>query len=463
MKKILLLSVLCIILGQTFAQQQTFDITTFTLPPEWKKQATTNTIQLSKEDPATGTFCLITLYKAIPGTTNAKENFDLAWESLVKEMVTVSTQPEMQPAATEDGWEIQSGYAPFESDGNKGIAMLVTASSLKKMVNMIILTNTDVYEKEMTAFLESVSLKKSEGNTPNTIIQPVSEPPVATLSVKQDGFAFATTNFDDGWNSTVQEDWVKVTKGNINVLLHYPKEGTIFSADPEPLTIAAWNILVAPRYSNLKNFKTSYITTYDRPYLGFGYATENATGKEVYIVLYRQGQTGWLEFITPDKNAFEQFFKFDPDAIQWNSETALLNPLAIMVNYNKFAVAASDFNGRWTSDFTGIQQMYHVYTGQYAGMNTNQSKEEFDFKAGNNYNWKLLVVDGMVGTMRYNQVKSSGNFSIPNNWQVKFSMIENRARTYHAFWSCIKGARILNLLDADSPGQGIYTRYGIAK
>ena len=108
----------------SFAQQQTFDITTFTLPPEWKKQATTNAIQLSKEDPATGTYCLITLYKAIPGTTDAKENFDLAWESLVKEMVTVSTQPEMEPAATEDGWEIQSGYAPFESDGNKGIAAL---------------------------------------------------------------------------------------------------------------------------------------------------------------------------------------------------------------------------------------------------------------------------------------------------------------------------------------------------
>ena len=30
------------------------------------------------------------------------------------------------------------------------------------MVNLIILTNTDVYEKEMTAFLESISLKKPE-------------------------------------------------------------------------------------------------------------------------------------------------------------------------------------------------------------------------------------------------------------------------------------------------------------
>lgn len=463
MKKIILLSVLCIFLEQTFAQKQTFDLATFTIPKGWKKQSGESALQLSKEDGAKGTYCLITLYKSVPGTANSKENFDMAWASLVKEMITVSAAPEMQPAETENGWETLSGNAGFESDGNKGIAILVTATGSGKMVNLIILTNTDVYEKELTAFLGSVSLKKTAANTQKPIINPVSKPPAATLPIKQDGFAFASTNFDDGWISTMQEDWVEVAKGTIKVLLHYPKAGTIFPADPEPLTTAAWNILVAPRYNKLRNYKTTYITTYDRPYLGMGYATEKSTGREVFIVLYRQGQTGWLEFITPDKNAFVQFFKFDPDAIQWDSETDLLKPLAIMVNYNKFAVAASDFNGRWTSDFTGIQQMYHVYTGQYAGMNMNQSNEEFDFKAGNTYTWKLLVVNGMVGTMKYNQVKSSGNFKITNNWQVKFSMIENRARTYHAFWSCIKGARILNLLDADSPGSGIYTRYGIAK
>jgi hypothetical protein len=42
-------------------------------------------------------------------------------------------------------------------------------------------------------------------------------------------------------------------------------------------------------------------------------------------------------------------------------------------------------------------------------------------------------------------------------------LIENKPGTYNAFFSCIKGARILNLLDADSPGSGIYTRYGKAK
>jgi len=107
--------------------------------------------------------------------------------------------------------------------------------------------------------------------------------------------------------------------------------------------------------------------------------------------------------------------------------------------------------------------MYHVYTGQYAGMNINQSNEEFVFKPGNTYNWKLLVINGMVGNAKFAEVKSSGKLTVLNNWQVKFSMIEDRARTYHAFWSCIKGARLLNLLDADFPGSGIYTKYGLAK
>jgi len=296
------------------------------------------------------------------------------------------------------------------------------------------------------------------------------------------GFKFTSTNFDDGWVSTVEEDWVEVSKGNIKVLLHYPKEGTIFPADPEPLTNAAWNILVAPRYSNLKNYKTSYVEDYKRPYFGMGYAKEIKTGKSVFVVLFRRASE-WIEVMIPDNNSFTQEFGFNPESIRWGSiseymggwvldnsqgKTVKADPevfdrLEKMATYNKFAVAASDFTGRWTNDFTGIQQMYHVYSGQYAGMNINQSNEEFDFKAGNTYNWKLLVVNGMAGTVKANQVKSSGTFSVPNNWQIQFSDIEGKPKIYNAFFSCMKGARLLNLLDAQYPGSGIYTQYGMAK
>jgi hypothetical protein len=277
------------------------------------------------------------------------------------------------------------------------------------------------------------------------------------------GYAFTTTDFDDGWKSVVHEDWVEVTEGNIKVLLHYPKDGTIFLADPEPLVNAAWNILVAPRYSNLKNYRTAYINTFIKPYLGMGYATEKASGQNVFVVLFRQGQSGWIEFITPDKNSFTQQFLVDPETIRWDSESDLMNPLAKMANYNKFAVAATDFKGKWTSDFTGIQQLYNIYTGDYAGMHIYQSNEEFIFGNNGTYSWKLLVVNGMAGNAKANQVKSTGTLTVPNSWQVHFTMIENKARTYNAFWSCIKGARILNLLDAQFPGSGIYTKYGLAK
>ncbi len=462
MKKIILLCVLSALVGNIFAQQQTFDITTFTPPKGWKKQAAESAVQFSKEDAIKGTYCIITLYKAIPGKPSSKENFDLAWETIVKEMVTVSSAPEMQPPATENGWEAQSGVSPFENDGNKGLALLVTSSGFDKMVNIIILTNTDTFQTEMAAFLESITLNKPTGTAkqPYKPATNTDKPQQQASVAKKDGFAFTTTNFDDGWTSTVQEDWVQVIKGTIKVLLHYPKEGTIFPADPDPLTRAAWNILVAPRYSNLKNFKTTYITSYERPYIGHGYATTNSTGKEAYVVLFRQGQSGWIEIIAPDKNSFLQYFKVDLDAIRWDSETNLMNPIIQMVNYNKFGIAASDFKGTWTSDFTGVQQLYFVYTGNYAGMNINQSNEEFVFGAGNSYSWKLLVVNGMVGNMKYANVKSAGKFTVLNNWQVKFSAIEGNPKTYNAFFSCIKGARLLKLIDANYPGGGVFTIFG---
>ncbi|MBL0153882.1 MAG: hypothetical protein IPP93_10460 [Chitinophagaceae bacterium] len=307
--------------------------------------------------------------------------------------------------------------------------------------------------------MESVSFKKQAVTpvTTNVNTNPVNKPVTVTNT---NGYGFTTTNFDDGWTSTVQADWVDVTKGNIKVLLHYPKQGTIFPADPDPLTRAAWDILVAPRYSNLRNFRTAYISTYDRPYLGMGYATSNSTGKQVFIVFFRRGDSGWIEFIAPDKNAFIQYFKFDPEAIKWDSNSDLLNPLAVMANYNKFGIAAGDFTGTWSSDFTGVQQLYNVYTGNYAGMNINQSNQTFQFGAGGSYSWSILSVNGQVGTMRYSNAKSSGKFTVLNNWQIRFTDIEGKPKKYNAFFSCIKGARVLKMLDADYPGSGIYLVFG---
>lgn len=160
MKKIILFCLLCLCLEKSFAQKQSFDLATFTLPKGWKKQVTENAMHLSKEDKATGNYCLIILYKSIPGAATPSENFNLAWTSLVKEMVTVSGNPELHDPEIKNGWETHSGHAPFTSDDGNGVAILATATGTGKMMNMLVLTNTGIYEKEMTSFLASFSLKK---------------------------------------------------------------------------------------------------------------------------------------------------------------------------------------------------------------------------------------------------------------------------------------------------------------
>ena len=422
------------------SQIETFDISSYKSPKGWKRAVTENAVQFTKEDAAKGTYCIITLFKAIPGTANAKENFNLAWTSVVKEMVTVSSAPEMQPPATEDGWEVQSGYAPFENEGKKGIVILVTSSGFKKMVNAIVLTNTDVYEKEMTSFLVSISLKKPAANTNTGNTVPKKQPVVNTATAG--GFAFTTTNFDDGWTSTVKEDWVQVNKGNIRVLIHYPnKKADAYNSVVLEGLKNAWNILVAPKYTTASNFEFKPITGWQTIEFAEADAVEKETGKTVHVVLfkmnYSNGSGKYLEFITSDKRAFEQEFG------AYHQTTSGWEKMENMATYNKFAVAASDLQGKWTSNFSGAIQYVNAYTGFDAGMDTHASAENYQIGPGNTYKWDIAVASGAVGNIKFQNRKSSGSFSMTGNWKANFSDIEGKPRSYAVYFSCIKGLRIL--------------------
>lgn len=441
-----------------FSQKEKFDITTYTPVKGWKKTQQKDFVQFSKEDKSKGAYCVITLYKAVDAAGDAKTNFNTAWDALVKETLGVTGAPTMQDAIQEKEWEVQSGHGNFEKDGNAGVALLVSSSGFSKMVNILILTNSDTYESSITNFLESVDFKKPAIS--NTKTTTVTKPQTPSTVVKG-SYSFNTTNFDDGWTATEQADWVEVSKGNIKVLLHYPKEGTIFPADPAPMTNAAWNILVAPRYSNLKKYATNYISSYVRGYLATGYATLNATGASVFIFFFHKNN-GWMECIAPDKNSFIQQFKFDPESINYNSDDGIANSFDAMAARNKFAVSASDLNGTgiWTNSFASNTFYTNIYTGNSAGMSTYTSGEDYTFLPGQKFKWSLVAANSYSGKTDFAQGKGEGNWKMNNNWEIWFSNKEGKPKRYNAFFSCIKGARLLHLLDADYPGSGIYTTFG---
>ena len=153
-----LLFLVCLLLNTYPQATDSFDISTFTAPSGWIRQAGQDGVQFSISN--NDTFCLITLFKSVPGLGSPKENFDAAWSTIVKETVTVSAAPQLMPADTKGEWLITGGFAPFEKDGAKGIAILYTATGHGRMVNALVLTNTKAYEADLAAFLGSISFIK---------------------------------------------------------------------------------------------------------------------------------------------------------------------------------------------------------------------------------------------------------------------------------------------------------------
>ncbi len=275
------------------------------------------------------------------------------------------------------------------------------------------------------------------------------------------GFHFDQTNFEDGWTSVVKLDWVEVTRGTMKVLLHYPREGTIVPGDPGYKLANAWNILVAPRYSNLQNwFVAETITSFNADDVASASVQELATGDSKYVVLFRR--TGyWMEFVAPDKATFMQNFQnIDINTVTWQSPLTTYDVLDAISGKNYFAVHPTDLSGEWTNSFGSMQNYYNIYTGSAVGTYTYNSYLYFNYKPNNAYDWKIQVVAGYEGQYGYQEANSSGVFSVPNPWQIDYSWIENGAKSYDVYYSAIKDGRLLWMRDRGFVGNGTFTPYG---
>ena len=435
-----LFSIVLLILsaGDLIAQQETFDIVTYAPPKGWKRSATENIVTYSLTSKQNNSWCQIGIVKSTVSKGSIEKDFESEWQELVVINYKPSGAPESEAATEADGWKIKTGGANFTFNNSTAMALLTTMTGFNRCVSIVATTNNQEYLSQIQSFLESVDLKKPDVNA--KIINNIKPDPVKPAVAN--GFAFSTTNFDDGWTGIVREDWVEVSKGNIKVLIHYPnKKADAYNSVLMDGLKNAWNILVAPKYSTASNFEFKPITGWQSIEFAEADAVEKGTNKTVHVVLfkmnYSNGNGRYLEFITNDKRSFEQEFgAYHETSYGWEK-------VEKMANYNKFAVAASDLKGKWTSNFSGMTQYVNAYTGASAGADTHSSSQNFEFGGGNTYKWDLAVASGFVGNIKFQTVKSAGKFSVPNNWQVNFSDIEGKPKTYNVQFSCIKGARIL--------------------
>jgi hypothetical protein len=194
-----LLCLLLLITGGAFAQTEVFDLVSFSPPKGWTATKASDQVQFSKEDKPSGGFAIITVYRSVDAGTDPRANFNTAWEALVKDTLKTDARPENADREAKEGWVVEGGMAPINSSEFKGAALLFTATGGSKMVNILILTNTELFQKDIEGFIDSLKLKSLNTPAPKAPAAPKTppSPEAARLIGKWNRSGSAMTSYAD--------------------------------------------------------------------------------------------------------------------------------------------------------------------------------------------------------------------------------------------------------------------------
>lgn len=80
----------------------------------------------------------------------------------------VTEAPSMSDMDIEKGWNVITGQANYTDGTAKGLVTLITATGNEKMANVVVMTNTDKYQEEILAFVNSLEINEPATEKNNT-------------------------------------------------------------------------------------------------------------------------------------------------------------------------------------------------------------------------------------------------------------------------------------------------------
>lgn len=337
------------------------------------------------------------------------------------------------------------GQVCFGCTKNMAIFLLLLFINNKAQTQNISLVNISAL---VSRELAGSTKHKSHGFNNNT---PVKHPMVVMPSVN--GFKYNTTNFDDGWTATVQENWVAVTKPGIAVLIHHPNELTdIYFSNKIEGDYNAWRLLITNRYTNITNFLQRGIQDYQSITFLTAHAVDKTTGKSNHIVLYKKhydkGHGRYIEVVADNQSVFEKEFGnnyINSSSWSWMDQATSWNKLADMQWRNKFAIDAADLIGEWASGNTQSLSYYYTAAGGYAGATATSVADKFTFLTGNKYQSNHNGASGVVGNLKFSRVAYNGKTEV-SNWVITVTnRHEGVTEKFDSFFEAVKGGRILHM------------------
>ncbi|MBK8952664.1 MAG: hypothetical protein IPM85_10650 [Chitinophagaceae bacterium] len=412
-----------------------FDIASFAVPEAWKKEVKTSVVSYTKTSNAKGGYCVIAVYKSIESLGSIEKDYNNEWKELVTDRFTVNSTPETETEKRNDGWQVKAGGAAIDDGNGDAMAILTVFNKAGKMMSVLTIMNKEEFITDADKFVSSIKFKKIPADT-----KPVTKEPASTGK-----YQFTTSNFDDGWVSTVMNDYVLVEKGGNAVYLNYhvPYNASQFSGTGVRDAEYYWDTYVTKFFTvKSKQLNDGGSMALKPPYME-GYATDKRTGKSCFIGMYLLIVPNAASVVigsAPDETAFRKLYPKSNDPFG--------SDLAAMTRYNKFAVAPGDIVGKWQNGNTSTAQWYYTspsgYEG-YAGMTLAATSATFNFNNNGTYTSIHNGATGAVGNMNTFQQEFKGKYTV-SNWAVTATnRYGGKTDKFDASFIAVRGGRILKL------------------
>ena len=448
----LLILFLNVIIHSIAQNTEKFDITNYSVPADWVKETGNDFVAYTVVNDQKGEYARILLFASQPVTGNIEQDFATEWKELVLENYHPGNFTNTGVSDYKDGWVSKIGVAPFQYKNKNHAVVLNMLIKGNTKISSVFISNTTAYQKVFEDFGSSLSFGnsgsvsnqqqvKSAEQIPNP--PPVNEP-VIVNQPHNAGFTYTSSNFDDGWISTIQKDWVMVERNNARVYLYYavPYNADNFSGTGVMDRDYYWDNYVALQFritSKQYNDAGEFVSSLKPKYVE-GQGTDPISGRQVFVAMTLSVSPNAAQLTVasfPDEGSFRQAFP--------SANDKFTSDLTNMSRYNKFAIGTDDFLGTWQSGGTQMTQWYDAITGAYAGATMAASSATFTFQPGNIYISIQNGATGAVGAMNTFQQENKGNSTVSNWNMILTNRYQGKTSNFDAHYQAVRGGRLLYL------------------
>lgn len=415
-------------------QRKSFDIFSYSAPAGFVLKEQKQRLLYEKREG--NSFCQIHIWPAQQGSSDPAANFKTDWEHFAVKPYNLSEPPTTQ-TEKQNGWEVVTGASQAAMDGIPFIVAVSTFTQNDISWCAVSIFNDEEYAAVIDKFI--LGIKADSRKLVRKPNQATQQNNIPVSNNNTGGITNSTTNFDDGWTATVNNDYVKLTKAGTELRLHYTDKAL---DDARPNTIDApeyyWSKYVEP-YFNVSNVQKWSGVQYPVIYHIQANAIEKKTGKSCFVaikIVYSGGARP-IVVIAPDQNSYQQQFPHPND----------IDP---MLNANRFALTANDIFGTWKGSGGGGVEYYNVYSGTYAGMSAVSSTDEFTFNSNGTYSSTYRSASMNSGGAQFGGQDYKGNFSV-TDWSLTVTnRYKAKTTTYKAQLIAVKGGFLLYMEDSDN-------------